>query len=275
MRENNELYTGHRDSIFKSILILLALIFCAPVIMADSQVSTRAERRLIMSGNKLYREGRFAEALNDYKKALVESPSSDVAKFNLGLSCVSLAGKKEKGDSIVQTLMSDGVKYLSDVAALGAKKSDLSSKANYNLGNIRFEQEDYAGAIEFYKQALRLNPKFDDARRNLRIAQLRKQNQDQNQDKDQNKDQDQNQDQNKEEDKQDQDQNNQDQQDQNKDQQQDQDNSQQQPAENELSKQAAQQILNAVENNEARTRARKGNEQGKKAHGAGTNIRKW
>ncbi|MDE6247306.1 MAG: tetratricopeptide repeat protein [Muribaculaceae bacterium] len=256
------------------------MIVLLSTFMQVSAQSTRVERRLINSGNKYYREGRFAEAINEYKKALVETPSSNVAKFNLGLSCISLAAKKEKGDSVAQKLAAEGLQNLGEIAALGSANASLSAKANYNIGNLKFEQEDYAGAIELYKQALRLNPDFSDARRNLRIAQLRKQNQDQdkdqdkNQDKNQDKDQDKNQDQNKE----DQDQKDQNQDQQNQDQQKNdqQQNPEQQPqSDNELSKQAAQQILNAIENNESRTRARKGNEQGQKAAGASGKVKKW
>lgn len=260
----------------KSFRVLSIVIVLLSTFMQVSAQSTRAERRLINSGNKYYREGRFAEAINEYKKALVESPSSNVAKFNLGLSCISLAAKKEKGDSVAQKLAAEGMQNLGEIAALGSSNASLSAKANYNIGNLKFEQEDYAGAIELYKQALRLNPDFGDARRNLRIAQLRKQNQDQdkNQDKNQDKDQDKNQDQNKEDqDQKDQNQDEQNQDQQNNDQQQ---NPEHQPqSDNELSKQAAQQILNAVENNESRTRARKGNEQGQKAAGASGKVKKW
>lgn len=263
-----------RISYKPSIRVCLAFLALLFLICPAQAQSVRQERRDINSGNALYKEGRYAEAIRKYKEALAVNENSDVAKFNLGLSQVRMAGKGEKEqtrDSVSQQLYNQGVQLLTQVAGIGAKKADLSSKANYNLGNLRFEQEDYAGAINFYKQALRLNPGYENARRNLRIAQLRQQDQQQDknddkqdQNKDQNKDQDQNQDQNQDQDKQDE--QNQDQQDRNQD--------QQPPAENEMSPQAAEQILNAVENNEAQTRARQGTGD-KKASGARQNRRKW
>ena len=107
-----------------------------------------------------------------------------------------------------------------------------------NLGVIFHSQKDYAKAVEAYKESLRNNPKDDETRYNLALAQ--KQLQDQQQNQDQNQDQDK-QDQQKEQDKQ---------QDQQKDQQQNQDQ-QQQPSQpekkdNEMSKENAEQLLNSV-----------------------------
>ena len=116
-------------------------------------------------------------------------------------------------------------------------KSNLA-QIYHNMGVIFHSQKDYAKAVEAYKESLRNNPKDDETRYNLALAQ--KQLQDQQQNQDQNQDQDK-QDQQKEQDKQ---------QDQQKDQQQNQDQ-QQQPSQpekkdNEMSKENAEQLLNSV-----------------------------
>lgn len=141
----------------------------------------------------------------------------------------------------------------------GASKPVLASRANYNLGNLAFSNEDYQSALGLYKQALRLNPDDNDARRNLRITQLKLQNQ--NQDKDKDKNQKQNQDQNKDQDK---DQNKDKDKDQNKDQnKEDKQDKQNQPQQNNsgMSPEAAKQILQAMENKENQTRNRLVNQQ--------------
>ena len=202
--------------------------------------------------NSPFKEGKYAEAMQKYRQALKINDNSDVAKFNLGLSQIRMAdrsGGQQKDDSISRKLLSEGVELMTQVARIGAKKADLSSKANYNLGNLRFEQEDYAGAIQMYKQALRLNPGFENARRNLRIAQLKLQNQQDNKDDQQKQDQ-QKQDQQKQDQQQDKQDQNKDQQDKEQDNKPDQQQNkpEQQPAENEMSVQAAQQTLNPGRN---------------------------
>ena len=268
--------TGIENIARLSIRLALAILFVVGGLSTARAQSVRKERRAINAGNELYGEGKYAEAIREYKSALEINGGSNVAKFNLGLTQIRMSdrsGKQEK-DSLSSALFSQGTQLLEEVAAIGDKNADLSSKANYNLGNLQFEKEDYGAAIRYYKQALRLNPSFENARRNLRIAQLRQQNQqddknddkqDKNQNQDQNKDQDQNQDQNKD-------------QDQNRDQEQKQDQQNQQqdePKENEIHPEAARQILNAVENKEAQTRARQGNNKGEKAVGAGGMQRRW
>lgn len=247
-------------------LLLLLIGFMTVGTSGISAKSTRVERRAITEGNALVKEGKLAEGIKLYKQALNANPESNVAAFNLGLTQINLSKGMQNNDTVSKQLLSEGTRLMQSLTGPSCENTDLRSKANYNMGNLAFESEDYAGAIRYYKQALRLNPDFADARRNLRIAQLKQQNQD-NQDQQNN-------------------QNNQDQQDQQnqqnqEDQQQDQQNQQnqqeqEQPKDNELNNQTAEQILNAVENNENQTRMRQATNQGAKAKGSSSgNMRKW
>lgn len=214
--------------------------------------STRKERNYITEGNKLYNDGRYRAAYLKYQQALKENPSSVVARYNLGLSQIRLGSNPSDTTQAAKDMLANGAKAMEQVSQMGREKPMLASRANYNLGNIAFNSEDYANALNYYKQSLRLNPDDEAARRNLRITQLKlqNQNQDQNQDQDQNKDQDQNQDQNQNQDQQ---QNKDQNQDQNKDKNQDQNQQQNQP---DINQQTADQILKAMENKENQTRAR-------------------
>lgn len=268
-------YISDCNFLIRLLGIIVLIVLSMEVCPSAYGQSTRKDRRLIDAGNTLYRQQKFAEAKLKYREALQLNPASDVAKFNIGLSNIRLAEAVKDNDSISSKLLTEASQMLTEVAAKGKEKSSLASKANYNLGNLQFQSENYQAAIQFYKQALRLDPGFNDARRNLRIAQLKLQNQDkqdqdkQNQDnKDQDKDQQDQKDQN-----QDQDNQNQDQQDQEQDRQ-DQNRQNEQPKENEISPQAAQQILNAVENNEQRAR-QSNNDKGDKARGAAGHLKKW
>lgn len=267
-----------KNSIFDSLwrcglLVILCVLTGVSPAHADS---TRKERILIKDGNALYRSQKFAEAKVKYRDALNENGSSAVAQFNLALCNVNLARINKDNDSISKKLLSDASAAFMKVAELGKENPSLASKSNYNMGNLQFESENYQAAIQLYKQALRLDPDFENARRNLRIAQLKLQNQQQDK-KDQNmdKDQEQQKDQEQNKDKQDQDQQDQDQQNQDKQNQdqQNKDQQNQQPQPNELSDQAAQQILNAVENNEQK--ARQSSNKGPKAAGRSGRLKKW
>ncbi|MDE6439169.1 MAG: tetratricopeptide repeat protein, partial [Muribaculaceae bacterium] len=160
---------------------------------AEQEVpSTKRERNFIKEGNELYGKQRYAEAEVAYKKALQENPDNATAQFNLASSYLKQRGEDiaNKNDSLVRT--ADAM--LAKVAS--APDRALQESASYDRGNVAYKAEDYASAIEQYKNALRRNPDNDQARENLRLAQLKKQEQDQqNQNQDQNQDQ-QNKDQN-------------------------------------------------------------------------------
>lgn len=223
--------------------------------------STKRERNYMKDGKDLYAKQRYAEAEVNFKKALGENPDNGRAQFNLASSYLKQRGEDlaNKGDSLIQ----QADRILAGTAG-NTLDVQLAENSFYDRGNIAYKAEDYAAAIEMYKNALRRNPENNQARQNLRLAQLKKQEQDQNQDKNQDKNQDQNQDQNKDkQDQQNQDQNqnqdkNKDQDKQNQDQQQQQQNQdkqqQQQQQQQGLSQQSADQILKAMDDKESATR---------------------
>lgn len=240
---------------------------------AQQDPSTKAERNFIRNGNKLFEEKNYAEAEVEFNKALQANPSSAVAAYNLALT---LAMQAEPNDSTGIIQHADS---LFNFAASITKDKQLKAMAHYNMGNLAYNSNQFDKAINDYKNALRAMPSDDDARYNLRMAQLKlqeqqqnqqNQNQDQNQDQDQNKDQnqDKNKDQNKDQNQQNQNQNkdqnqnqqdqqnqqnqnqNQNQQRQNQDQQQQQ---QQQAKAGQMDDRSMQQVLKAMENKEKET----------------------
>ena len=212
---------------------------------ADVVPTTKQERNYIRQGNKLYNDKRFAEAEVAYRKALEALPQSEIAKFNLAAALIRQSGSSDPNSG--NDPVNSASQLLQEIAGQ-SQDAYLAGKSFYNLGNLAFNSQDYGKSIELYKNALRKNPDDDKARENLRIAQL-KQQQQQNQDQQQNE---QNKDQNKDD-------NQQQQQDQNQNQQQNQDNNQnkdrQQP-QGSISDANAEKILKAMENEEAATRKR-------------------
>lgn len=121
------------------------------------------------------------------------------------------------------------------------KDKDKLAQIYHNMGVILQSSKQYPQCIEAYKESLRNNPKDDETRYNLALAQKLLKDQQQNQDQNQDKNQDQKQDQ--KDDKKDQNKN---QQEQDKKDQQNQNQQQQQQNKDEMSKENAQQLLNAV-----------------------------
>lgn len=246
-------------------LYCIAIIFIFPLTIFAQ--STRQERRLINKGNQLYNERKFVEAQSNYIEALELNGASAEARYNLGLSQIRQVTNLSDTTAKTKRLIDDAIRNFSQVASMVKEKPGLAAKANYNLGNIEFNSKDFQKAIDYYKQALRIDPNDDKARKNLRIAQknLQKENQNkENQDqKEEQKDKEDNKDQNKN-------------QTQNQDQDQKQDQNKNQNKNNEISQQTAAQILQAIDNKESATRARvnKANK-GEKSEYNNKNTRRW
>ena len=263
--------TMTRNRLLNVMLVaMLALGTTLPSLAADKGPKmTKQERVCLRNGNKLYEKKHYAEAEVEYRKALQANPASEKAQFNLATALMRQGSvTSQENDDKNPMKQAEGI--LTNLAK-NAQDKLLRGKASYDMGNIAYGRQDYSKAVEFYKHALRCNPDDDQARDNLRLAQLKKQQQDQNkdknqdqnkdQDKDQNKDknQDQDKDKNKDQnqDKQDQDKQNQDKQNQNQDQNQDkQDQQKQQQQQGGMSQQNAEQVLKAMQDRERATQQR-------------------
>lgn len=224
-----------RKVIYVTILILL------PITVVAQVNSTKHERNFIREGNKMYSEKRYADAEKAYQKALQENESSLIAKFNLATTYLRQANVN---DTTKNGLLEQSMNMLNEVAATA--DNALASKAYYDLGNIYYNQKNYAASVEYYKNALRKNPDDDKARENLRLAQKQLKDQqgggggNNNDDKQNEK---QNQDQNKKKDDKGQDQNKQN----------PNDKQAKQPPQNGMTKENAEKILQTMQNEEKNT----------------------
>jgi len=208
------------------------------------------ERKFVRNGNKLFMEAvrdttkidtvKFSNAETEYRKALNKKPTDPKWNYNLANSIY----KQQRFDEAAGKFEELGEKL---------ETPEEKARAYHNLGNSQLMQQKLDESIESYKKALRKNPSDLETKYNLAYAQMLKQqqqqqqqqNQNQNQNQDQN--QDQNKDQNQDKQNKDQQQNqNQNQNQQNKDEQQ----QQQQPQQNKISKQDAEQLLQALQNDE-------------------------
>lgn len=231
-------------------LLPLTLLACSDGEQKGGVESIRQERQLILKGNEQFNAKDYAAASKSYAKAREYNFASPEATFNQAVATMALAedrlgkvGKGQQPDSATMQLEDAAIQLYMAAAQMRDRVSPpVSAFACYNLANHFFLTDKLDQAEDMYREALRLVPAFDDARRNLRITQLKKQqNQDQDKNKDKSKDQ-----QNKKDQQQNKDQQNQQQQQQPQQQQQ-----QQQPQQ-----MNTQGILNANNAKEQATRAR-------------------
>ena len=162
--------------ILQIVMILFLGAVTVPDVLGQTTSSGKRERGFIREGNKLYNEKRFSEAEVAYRKALQENEYSETAMFNLASALAkqaSLAVGEEDGQN---NPAAEAQKLFSDLAA-NATDLKIAENSFYNLGNMAFNQEQYDQSIDMYKRALRKNPDNDKARENLRLAQLKLQEQ--------------------------------------------------------------------------------------------------
>jgi hypothetical protein len=240
----------------KQILLISILIVLTVTAFGQN------ERKYVRNGNNLFMEAvhdttkidtvKFSNAETEYRKALNKKPNDLKWDYNLADALY----KQQKFDEAAEKF-----------EALGEKMETPEEKARayHNLGNSQLMKQKLDESIESYKKALRQNPSDIETKYNLAYAQMlkkkkeeqeKKQNKDNKDDK-KNKDKKDNKDKNnkdnKDKDKKNQDKKNQDKknQDKNKDKnQQNKDQQKQQQQQNKISKQDAERLLQALQNDE-------------------------
>ena len=189
-------------------------------------LDAQKDRKLIREGVKEYEKEKYSNAEVSFRKALVKDQTSYPADYNVGNTLYKQNKFKEASEKFNE---------LSKKESASVNLPDVY----HNLGNSFLQEKQYDKSIEAYKNSLRLRPGDEDTRYNLAYALSKLQQQQQNKDqKNDKKDQDKKDDQKN--DKQDQ-QKDQDEQDEKKDEQQPKD---------QLTKQEAEQILEAIQNQE-------------------------
>jgi Ca-activated chloride channel family protein len=151
----------------------LKTILRVVLVLASVQAaSAESVREATSQGNKLYAQGNFNEAINQYDQALVESPQALEPKFDKANSYYRLDDLSNAMDLYRQV-------------ATESKDMKLVAKAKYNLGNTYFQQgskqkdsdprkaiKDMETAISSWRGALDIEPKDTKAAKNIEVARL-------------------------------------------------------------------------------------------------------
>ncbi len=225
------------------LVVMLSIVNCQLSIAQLNTLSTAPEKKETRNGNKQFDKGVYTDAEASYKKALDKKNNMPEATFNLG-------------DAVYQQKRYDEAAKQFQLSGQTNPDKSIKAKAYHNLGNTFLEQQKWADAVKAYKEALKQNPKDADTKYNLAYAnaKLKQQQQSGGQDNKENKD--------KKDDKNDQKQDQKDKQDQNKDQQdkdqqakneEKKEQQQKQGQQPKLSKEEAEKILQAMQNEEQKT----------------------
>ncbi len=124
----------------------------------------------IGSGNKLYAEGKYEEALAEYSKAKTADPARPEGDYNMGAAQFKTGRFKESASAFER--------------ALGSGNADIKAGAGFNRSAALYEggvlareagELDEAmrmlkASAEGYKAALRESPSHGDTRHNLELA---------------------------------------------------------------------------------------------------------
>ena len=216
-----------RKSSTTSMRMLLYITFALTSSVLPLTSLAQTDRQYVRQGNKLFEAGDYANAEVSYRKAVEKNPRNPQAAYNLGNALMA----QKKDSAAVQQFQS---------AARMETNPLRKYQSFHNIGVICQTHKMYGDAIEAYKSALRLNPDDDETRYNLVLCKHLQKKQDQNKQNQQNQDQQKKQDEKKDDQKRDQ----------NKDEQK---QKQQKP---QMSKDNAEQLLNAAMQQEKQTQDR-------------------
>lgn len=130
-----------------------ALVLCTLLLLAGCRRSAAHEVAL---GNRAFADADFELALESYEKAQQLVPSEAEPVYNL-------ANTRYR-----QGVYTETQQLLPEVLAIGS--GELRQHGYFNLGNTQYQLQDWAAAVEAYKEALRLNPNDFEAKYNLELA---------------------------------------------------------------------------------------------------------
>lgn len=141
----------------------------AIALLITSSGFAQSARSLARKGNQAYKKEAYSEAEVKFRKSLKAGSDFNKARYNLANTLIKQKRYKQaaqKFNEVVENAESKAVK----------------AKAYHNMGNAFLKAQKLDKSIKAYKNALRLNPQNEEARYNLSYA-LKKRKQKQKQQK--------------------------------------------------------------------------------------------
>lgn len=162
------------------ILVVMVCAFCS-IAWLDSYRDT------VDSGNEEYQQKKYNNAKRYYQKAEQYAPGEEDKK-KLSFNDADADFMLENYDSAVSSFQ----------RAMQSEDREVQKKAFFNAGNTYLKQGNYREAVNAYINALKIDPNYDKAKKNLEYLLNQKKNQkDQKNNQNDNKDKDKNKNKNK------------------------------------------------------------------------------
>ena len=165
--------TSSRHTLLLRTALSVVLLLC---LHTSLSAQLFPERKHIRSGNKAYEALDYAAAEQDYRQAQIDTPTSAEAAFNLA-DALYKQGRYEEAENTLKALSEKPEALTAEQAA----------KVYHNLGNAQFQQQKLSEALESFKQSQRINP--DDLETKYNLAYTKKLLEEQQNNNDQNQDQ--------------------------------------------------------------------------------------
>ena len=213
------------------------IVTVAFLLAGATNAAAQTDRNLIRQGNRAFKTQKWAAAETQYRKAISKNQKNPQAIYNLG--CALLMQQK---DSLAMVQFGNAAQLENNLFR--------RSKSYHNMGVVMQNHREYAQAIEYYKMALRCNPQDNETRYNLALCKKLLKNNPQNKDKNKN-----NKDKNKDKNKDNKDKNDdKNKNDKNKNKNNKNNQNQNQPNQDKMSRENAEQLLNAAVQQEQATK---------------------
>lgn len=139
----------------KTVIIILAMLAWSLPSLAQKEV-----RQLNRSGNKEYKSQNYQQAEIEYRKAIETNPTDVESRYNLANTLY----QTERGEEA-------GKLYNELLQEIELLPKERAADVAHNAGNLMMAAQDYAAAVEFYKESLRCRPTDEETRYNLALAQ--------------------------------------------------------------------------------------------------------
>jgi Ca-activated chloride channel family protein len=127
--------------------------------------SNASGKLLVIEANFLSSQGRFTEAVDKYTKALEYKDAAPYAEYGLGSVYFSMGEEEAALDSFAKARnMLDSLPPISN--------RELRYRVCYNTGVALFSRENFSGAADSFRDALKIDGRKTEAKRNLELSLL-------------------------------------------------------------------------------------------------------